>query len=229
MNARMKTAARSKQACYGAVKRCFDIFGSLAASILLLLPMGVIALVILWKDPGNPFFLQKRVGQDGKDLYILKFRSMKAGADDLTKALSAQQMAEYSREYKLKDDPRLIGYEKPGDASQCFGAMLRKTSIDELPQIPYNILFKGDMSLVGPRPILRQELEDHYTPEQQARLLSIKPGLTGYWQVAGNHATYETGLRQQMELHYVQNRSLWMDVKVLFQTVGCVIRKTGAK
>ena len=102
--------------------------------------------------------------------------------------------------------------------------------MDELPQIYWNILIKGNMSVIGPRPILRDELERHYTKEEQEKLLSIKPGLTGYWQAyARNNATYETGQRQKMELYYVDNRCLWLDLKILFATVGAVLSKSGAK
>lgn len=117
-----------------------------------------------------------------------------------------------------------------GDGQKCFGAKIRRMSLDELPQIPVNILIKGNMSIVGPRPILQSELEENYTPEQQKLLLSVKPGLTGYWQAyARNNAEYSNGERQKMELYYVKNRSFWLDVKIIFKTVGTVIRKTGAK
>ena len=86
------------------------------------------------------------------------------------------------------------------------------------------------MSVVGPRPVIREELEEHYTPEEQEKLLSAKPGLTGYWQAkARNNASYETGERQKMELYYVENRSIWLDIRILFATVGAVLRETGAK
>lgn len=223
-------ALRKTNKLYEAIKQCFDFAASLCAGVLLAIPMALIALIISVKDFGNPFYKQKRVGKDGKDLYILKFRSMRVGADHLAEMLTPEQLEEYNREYKLKDDPRLIGYKKPGDGSRCFGAMLRRTSIDELPQIVYNICLKRNMSVVGPRPILQQELEENYSPEQQKQLLSVKPGLTGYWQAyARNNATYETGERQKMELYYVQNRSWKLDTKILFQTVISVIRKTGAE
>lgn len=215
---------------YTCVKSCFDFLASLCGSIVLFVPMLITALLIMLKDPGNPFYTQKRMGKDGKEIHILKFRSMKLGADDLERMLTPEQLEEYVREYKLKDDPRLIGYKRSGDGRKCFGAMLRRTSIDEVPQILYNILWKGNMSLVGPRPILKEELEENYTPEQQKLFLSIKPGLTGYWQAyARNNATYETGERQRMELYYAQNRSVLLDIKILFQTVISVIRKTGAE
>ena len=215
---------------YLVVKRCFDVLSSLSVSVVLLIPLAVLALLVVVKDFGNPFYVQKRVGQNGKELRMAKLRSMKRGADNLENMLTPEQLAEYHREYKLQDDPRLIGYKKPGDSTKCFGGFIRKASLDELPQIVWNICIKGDMSVVGPRPILQEELEKHYTPEQQKLLLSAKPGLTGYWQAyARNNATYETGERQRMELYYVQNRSLRLDFRILFATVGAVIGEKGAK
>lgn len=215
---------------YLVVKRCFDFLSSLIASVVLLIPLAVLALLIVVKDFGNPFYVQKRVGKNGEELHVVKLRSMKKGADHLEDMLSPEQLEEYHREYKLSDDPRLIGYKNPGDSSKCFGRFIRKASLDELPQIVWNICIKGDMSVVGPRPILKDELEEHYTPKQQKMLLSVKPGLTGYWQAyARNNATYETGKRQKMELYYVQNRSLWLDIKILFATVGAVLKERGAK
>lgn len=228
---RVETVLRKQPGIlYLAVKRCFDFLSSLAVSIVLLIPLAVLALLVVIKDFGNPFYVQKRVGKDGDDLFVAKLRSMKRGADNLEAMLTPEQLEEYHREYKLSDDPRLIGYKKPGDSGKCFGGFIRKASLDELPQIVWNICIKGNMSVVGPRPILREELEENYTPGQQKQLLSVKPGLTGYWQAyARNNATYETGKRQQMELYYVQNQSLWLDIKILFATVGAVLRERGAK
>ena len=213
---------------YDFIKRTFDIVLSALASIVLLIPVLIVALIIVIKDPGNPFYIQERVGKNHKPIKILKLRSMKMGADKLEDMLTPEQLEEYKREYKLRDDPRLIGWKKPGDGSKCFGARIRQLSLDEVMQIPYNILLKNDLRLVGPRPILKDELIENYTPEQQEILLSVKPGLTGYWQAyARNDATYEDGKRQQMELYYVQNRSLWLDVKIMFATVKAVLRKSG--
>ena len=226
---RTDTAAevRSKPA-YEFFKRSFDIVVTALASIVLLIPVLIIALIIVIKDPGNPFYIQTRVGKNHKPIKILKLRSMKMGADRLEDMLTPEQFEEYKREYKLRDDPRLIGWKKPGDGSRCFGARIRQLSLDEVVQIPYNILIKNDLRLVGPRPILEDELEENYTPEQQEILLSVKPGLTGYWQAyARNNATYEDGKRQRMELYYVQNRSLWLDIKIIFATVAAVLRKSG--
>lgn len=211
-------------------KRCFDFVAALLASVLLLIPMIIIGLLVVLKDFGSPFFIQNRVGKGGKIIRVYKFRSMKKNADHLEDMLTPEQLEEYRTEYKLVDDPRLLGYKKAGDGSRCFGAVIRKTSIDELPQIFFNILIRGDMSLVGPRPILPDELAENYTPEQQDLLRSVKPGLTGYWQAyARNDATYASGERQQMELHYIYNRSFWMDIKIIFQTVISVVRKAGAR
>ena len=215
---------------YLVCKRAFDLVASLLASLVLLLPMAVVGLLVVLKDPGSPFFIQKRVGQGGKMIRVYKFRSMKKNADRLEDMLTPEQLAEYRTEYKLVDDPRLLGYKKAGDGSRCFGAMIRKTSIDELPQIFFNILLRGDMSVVGPRPILPDELAENYTPEEQELLRSVKPGLTGYWQAyARNDATYASGERQQMELYYIYNRSIWLDIKIILQTVVSVVRKAGAR
>lgn len=214
---------------YMCIKRCFDFVSSLCISIILLIPMGIITILIAVKDFGNPFYKQKRVGEGGKTLYIYKFRSMKKGADNLGEMLTPEQLRLYLKEYKLEDDPRLIGYKNEGDGKKCFGAKIRSMSIDEIPQILINICILGNMSVVGPRPILQSELEENYTPAEQELLLSVKPGLTGYWQAyMRNDAGYEDHKRQDMELYYVKNKSLWLDIKILFKTVEAVIYKKGA-
>ena len=214
---------------YAFIKRVFDILASLVASIILLIPMLIIGLMIVIKDHGSPFYRQKRIGRNKTEIGVLKFRSMKKGADNLEKMLTPEQLAEYKKEYKLKDDPRLIGYKKTGDGCKCFGAKIRKASFDELPQIFWNILIRGNMSIVGPRPIIESELLENYSPEEQKLLLSVKPGLTGYWQAyARNNVGYENGERQKMELYYVHNRSVVLDIKILFKTVGTVLRGRGA-
>ena len=222
------TPRRSPLVAFG--RRLADIVLSLVLS-LLLLPLSVLVmLAILLRDGGNPFYWHVRVGQHGKPLAVLKFRTMKKGADAVENMLSPEELAIYRLEYKLPDDRRLIGYKKAGDGRRCFGAVLRRTSLDELPQLWWNVLLRGNMSLVGPRPVLREELDRHYTKEEQALFLSVKPGLTGYWQAyARNQACYENGERQKMELYYVQNRSLLLDVKILFRTVVAVFTKAGAK
>lgn len=213
---------------YEFFKRFFDIVLSALASVVIVIPILIIAVAIMIKDPGNPFYVHTRVGRNHKPIKILKLRSMRKNADRLEDMLTPEQLEEYKREYKLRDDPRLIGWKKPGDGSKCFGARIRQLSLDELMQIPYNILIKNELSIVGPRPILEDELRENYTPEQQELLLSVKPGLTGYWQAyARNDATYADGKRQQMELWYVQNRSVWTDIKIIFATVAAVLKKSG--
>lgn len=219
-----------KKRIYSVVKRCFDFVSSAIASILLLIPLAVLSLIILIKDFGNPFYMQKRMGKNGEVLKVAKLRSMKKGADHLEEMLTPEQLEEYHREYKLSDDPRLIGYRKPGDSRKCFGGMIRRMSLDELPQIVWNICIKGNMSVVGPRPILQDELEQNYTIAQQVELLSVKPGLTGYWQAyARNNATYDSGERQRMELYYVKHASILLDIKIIFATIGAVLFERGAR
>lgn len=215
---------------YHSVKRVFDFVCSFIISLFLLIPMAVVAVAVIVKDFGNPFYIQERVGQHNTKLKILKFRSMKKGSDNLEKVLTPEQLETYKKEYKLDDDPRLIGYKKKGDGKKCFGAKIRSTSVDELPQIFFNICILGNMSIVGPRPILKSELEENYTPAEQKLLLSVKPGLTGYWQAyARNNVGYSNHERQNMELYYVRNQSLWLDIKILFRTIISVLKRGGAK
>lgn len=184
--------------------------------------------MIVCKDPGNPFYVHTRVGKDHKPIKVMKFRTMRKGADKLENMLTPEQLEEYRREYKIRDDPRLIGWKKPGDGDKCFGAKIRRASLDEIMQIPYNILLKGNMSFVGPRPIMEDELQENYTPEQQELLLSVKPGLTGLWQVMGrNDCTYESGQRQKAELQYISEKGIWTDVKIMFKTVGTILHRGG--
>lgn len=230
--------SKFRLALYDFFKRIFDFVSALLLSIVILIPMFILGLLIVMKDRGSPFYKQKRLGRSKKNrkkyniIDIYKFRSMKKGADELEKMLTPKQLEEYKKEYKLKDDPRLIGYKNPGDGEngKCFGAKIRKMSLDELPQILFNICIIGNMSVVGPRPILQNELEKNYTEEERKKILSVKPGLTGYWQAyARNNATYESGERQKMELYYVENRSLWLDIKIFFRTIISVIKREGAE
>lgn len=215
---------------YRAAKRCFDFVSSFLIGIALIVPITIIAVIISLKDRGTPFYKQKRIGKDGTFLYVYKFRSMKKGADNIEEMLTPEQLEEYKREFKLNDDPRLIGYKKAGDSKKCFGGIIRRLSIDELPQILFNICILGNMSVIGPRPILESELSENYTPAERKRLLSVKPGLTGYWQAyARNDAGYEDHKRQDMELFYVNNQSVWLDIKILFKTVSSVLMRKGAK
>jgi len=207
-------AKREKMSFYLFVKRAVDIVGSLLGLIVLSPLFLIIAIAIKIDDKGSAFYSHKRVGQFGKEVYIHKFRSMKTDADNLEEMLTPEELEIFMSEFKLENDPRITK----------VGNFLRKTSLDELPQL-LNIL-KGDLTLIGPRPIVEEELE-HYG-EDVDKLLSVKPGLTGYWQAyARNDAIYATGERQKMELHYVDNRSLIFDIKILFMTFVSVFKKTG--
>ena len=213
--------AKSNQG-YEVIKRIFDFVSSFVVSLILIIPCLLIALLIFIVDPGNPFFIQERVGKDNKPLKIVKFKSMKKNADDLKHMLTPEEYERYLKEFKLDNDPRLLPHN--------IGKYIRKLSVDEIPQIIYNICLKGDMSVVGPRPILRKEMELNYTPEQQEALTSVKPGLTGYWQAYGrNNVGYSDGERQRMELYYVQNRSIGLDIKIIFRTVKAVLSQDGVK
>ena len=146
-----EVAVKKTSPAYRIIKRVFDFVSSFLLGIVILIPLLLIAAIIPIKDFGNPIYRQKRVGKDGKPLYIYKFRSIKNKADDLLLWLTKEQLESYRREYKLDDDPRLIGYRKAGDGARCFGGVLRNTSLDELPQILVKICILGNMSVIGPR------------------------------------------------------------------------------
>ena len=197
-------------------KRLFDIVLS-AMALLVIWPVLLVVGLLVRRDGGPAFYAQTRMGRGGRPFAVYKFRSMKMNAERLEDFLTPEELAEYKKEYKLLHDPRITP----------IGNFLRKSSIDELPQL-WNIL-RGDMSLVGPRPLLESEVRGNYTPEEQARLLSVRPGLTGYWQaVSRNESSYITGERQQQELYYIDRVSLGMDIKILIMTVKRVFSGKGA-
>ncbi len=205
-----------KKPVYEAVKRTFDLLVSLAAVIVLSPVLLAIALAIRIEDGGPVLYKAQRVGRYGKPVTVYKFRSMRLHADRLEDMLTPEELAEYHKNYKLTSDPRVTK----------VGALLRKTSLDELPQL-FNILM-GQLSLVGPRPVLQEETELY--GDKRSLLLSCKPGLTGLWQSRGrSNVTYENGRRQEMELRYVRERSLWLDFKILLWTVKAVVRMDGAR
>ena len=205
-----------KKPCYECFKRIFDLVVSLLAVIVLSPVLLVISLAIRLEDRGPILYRAQRVGRGGKPITVYKFRSMRMHADRLEDMLTPEELEEYKKNYKLEHDPRITK----------VGAFLRKTSLDELPQL-FNIL-AGTLSLVGPRPVLQEETELY--GDKRELLLSCKPGLTGLWQVRGrSNVTYENGRRQALELQYVSQRSLWLDIKILFWTVGAVVRMDGAK
>lgn len=180
------------------IKRLFDIFVSLVA-LILLSPIWLLTAYLIAKNLGKPvLFRQKRPGKDGKIFEMVKFRSMLDSTD--------------AQGTPLPDEQRMTP----------FGSKLRSTSLDELPEL-WNVL-KGDMSLVGPRPLLVEYLPK-YSPEQ-ARRHNVKPGITGYAQVNGRNAI-SWDERFEMDVWYVENQSFWLDIKILFQTVTTVLKKDG--
>lgn len=199
------------------IKRCIDIILSLLGLIILSPVFLLIAILIKKEDHGNVFYKHKRIGHMNKDIYIYKFRSMTnkyKTFDEFYQTLSDEQKQEWDENFKLENDPRITK----------IGNFLRKTSLDELPQI-INIL-KGDMSVIGPRPVVNDEIEKY--GNQKAKFLSIKPGLTGYWAANGRSATtYED--RIKLELYYIDHCSLLLDIKIFFKTILSVLKKEGAK
>ncbi|MBQ7088296.1 MAG: sugar transferase [Clostridia bacterium] len=205
-----------KKPVYPRIKRVLDVVLSVMA-LLVIWPVMLIIAVLVMLDGGPPFYAQSRVGRNGRLFKVYKFRSMKNGADRLEEMLTPEELAEYSKEYKLQNDPRI----------SKLGGFLRRSSLDELPQL-WNII-RGEMSLVGPRPLLPSELTGNYTPEERQKLMSVAPGLTGYWQaMSRNESSYATGERQKQELYYIGRVSFWMDVKIILMTVKRVIAGKGA-
>lgn len=199
---------------YHFLKRFFDICVSLVALIILFPIFLIIAILIKLDSKGPVFFKHHRIGYKGKPISIYKFRTMVDNAEDMIKSFTPEQKAEWEANYKLENDPRITK----------VGAFLRKTSIDELPQL-LNII-GGSLSIVGPRPIIEEELEKY--EDNKEKFLSAKPGLTGYWAAHGrSNTSYEE--RMRMELYYVDHCSLWLDIKIVFRTAFSVLKQEGAK
>ncbi len=212
-----KPPKKRRKLFYRFVKRTFDIFSSFLFLIIFSWLYIILLILVKCSSPGKAIFKHKRVGKNNKDIYLPKFRSMRENAERLEDMLTPEQLAEYKKEYKLDYDPRVTK----------LGAKLRKLSLDELPNI-WSI-FTGKISVVGPRPLMREELEDKYGADAE-KLVSVKPGLIGWWAVNGrNNCTYSSGERQRLELYYVDHCSLWLDIKIIFKAIGCVFKRTGAK
>lgn len=202
---------------YRLIKRSFDIVSSLLFLIVFSWLYLILAVCVKCSDGGPVFYRHERVGKGGKTIYVPKFRSMKKNADKLEDMLTPEQLEEYRREYKIDNDPRITK----------LGAFLRKTSLDELPNV-WSI-FVGDLSVIGPRPLMREEVEEKYG-EDAEKLLSVRPGMIGWWAANGrSNCTYESGERQKMELYYVDNCSVGLDIKIIFKTIVGVIRRDGAQ
>ena len=207
-----KEQLRSKRG-YWILRRGQDIFFSLLALIVLSPLLALIAIVVFLDDPkGSPIFSQIRCGRDGKEFKFYKFRSMCVDAEDQLEDLKEQNEMD-GPAFKIKDDPRITR----------VGKILRKTSLDELPQL-WNIL-KGDMSIVGPRPALPGEVKD-YNDYQKQRMY-ITPGLTCYWQVQPHRNTISFDEWMDMDIQYIKDRSFLLDWKLIFLTIGAVFRGSG--
>jgi exopolysaccharide biosynthesis polyprenyl glycosylphosphotransferase len=204
------------------IKRLMDIAGGIAGLILTGIAYVFVAPAIKKASPGPVFFKQQRVGKNGRIFHIYKFRSMYLDAEDRLKELMAQNEMQ-GLMFKMENDPRIIGSEAgPGKG---IGNFIRKTSIDELPQF-WNIL-KGDMSLVGTRPPTVSEYEQ-YDLHHKIRL-SMKPGLTGMWQTSGRNEITDFEEVVKLDTEYIENWSLWLDIRLIFKTIKVVLARKGSK
>ncbi len=205
--------------CYKASKRVFDLVSSFFAIVLLSWLLLILFVIQLFFTKGHPIFKDERVGKKGKIIKVLKFRTMYYDAEtNVDRYLTPEQKETWMRERKLDNDPRITK----------LGHLLRKTSLDELPQL-FNILI-GSMSVVGYRPMSAREVHDHFTEEERNVLFMAKPGLTGYWQVCGrNDADFESGKRQKLELEYFSKRSFFFDLGLIFKTIPAVLEQKGVK
>ncbi len=198
------------------LKRILD---TLAAIILLFLLSPVfflISMIIKITSPGPIFFAQRRIGRNGKEFKCLKYRTMVINAEEILEKWLRENpeiKEEYEKDFKLKNDPRITG----------IGNFLRKTSLDELPQL-INVI-KGDMALVGPRPIVRKEIEKY--GEYSETLFRVLPGITGMWQISGrNDIDYKD--RIELDMYYIKNWSVWLDLIILLKTIPAVLKRKGA-
>ena len=193
----------NKKRIYEISKRAIDIIGAGSGLLLLSPVIAIVACAVKFTSKGPIFFSQKRVGKNGKLFDMYKFRSMVVNAEELKEKL-AHQNEMSGPMFKMKDDPRVTK----------VGKFIRKTSLDELPQL-WNVL-KGDMSLVGPRPSLPKEVKQF--EEWMYKRLTVKPGLTCYWQVSGrNNIDFEDWMK--LDISYVEDRNLWIDIKLIFKTI----------
>lgn len=198
---------------YEFFKRIFDILSSFAAIIVLMPVMICVAAVVFFQDFHNPFFVQTRMTKDGRTFRMFKFRSMCIDAESKLDALRSKNEID-GPAFKMENDPRITK----------VGSFIRKTSLDELPQL-FNIL-TGSMSVVGPRPPIPSEV-DEYTPYQMQRL-SVKSGLTCFWQCSGrSNVGFDEWV--DMDLRYIRERSFFLDIKIILKTVKSVLKREGAK
>lgn len=194
-------------------KRLFDIVVSIAILIVAIIPMALVALAVFIDDPhGSPFYKQIRIGRHGKKFYMYKFRTMFVDADKRKAELMEQNEMD-GPVFKMKDDPRITR----------LGKILRKLSVDELPQL-FNVL-RGNMSLVGPRPPLPNEVSE-YSDYDKLRLI-VTPGITCDWQIADNRNDIPFDEWIEMDLNYIEHRTAWGDLKIIFKTPFAMLSATG--
>lgn len=201
---------------YQLVKRLFDILVS-GLSLIVFSPIFLLIAILIRSDSkGKAFYKHQRIGKNGETIYLYKFRSMYSDSNERLEEMlkNPEIRREWEENFKLENDPRITR----------VGKILRKTSLDELPQL-INIL-RGDMSIVGPRPVIENELEKY--GEDKKKFLSVTPGLTGWWACNGRSCTsYED--RKKLELYYVEHRGIFLDLKIMFKTFISVIKGNGAK
>lgn len=206
-------APRPGGAFYRAAKRAFDVAFSACVCIVLAVPVVATCAAICLDSPGKPFFRQERVGKGGRPIYIYKLRSMVSDAHERPERyMTPEQLEVWRREQKLDHDPRITR----------VGRFLRRTSLDELPQF-INVL-KGDLSVIGPRPVTVEETYEF--GDGRDEFLSVKPGITGWWQVTErNGATWENGQRQLLEIFYVRHASFALDLRIFVRTFKVMFGK----
>lgn len=197
------------------LKRLFDIIFACIGLILFLPILFFVKIAYLLTFDTKPIiYKHKRVGFEGREIGIYKFRTMVSDANNFEKYFTKKQLIEFKKNFKLDNDPRITK----------IGKFLRKTSLDELPQV-LNVL-KGEMSLIGPRPVVSDEIKKY--GKYKELFLSVKPGLTGWWACNGRSSTtYEDRIR--LELFYCRNISMSLDIKCFFKTIISLIKREGAK
>ncbi len=209
----IEVISKDESIIYRFLKRFLDVVLSIIGLVILSPVLLIVSILIKLESKGAVFYAHKRLGKNREYINLYKFRSMHENSREIFERFTEEQKKEYYKNFKLENDPRVT---KIGD-------FIRKTSIDELPQL-VNVI-KGDMSLVGPRPIVEEEVMKY--GEYADKFFSVIPGITGYWQANGRSDTsYEE--RVQMDMYYIDNKSLMMDIKIVFSTAISVIKKEGA-
>lgn len=212
-NQNLEVLELSDKMNYLIVKRILDVFLTLI-SMIFVLPLSIIISILIKLDSNGPIiYKQRRLGKNGKIFTIYKFRTMVSNAEEVMQNFTEEQKEEFKKYFKLKNDPRITK----------MGKFLRKTSLDELPQL-LNILI-GNMSIIGPRPIVEKEVEKYGLLKD--KYLSIKPGLTGWWACNGRSSTTYNE-RIDLEMYYIDNVSFKLDLKCIIKTIFSIIKKEGA-